>query len=215
MKKVIPGKPFLFLALTAFISAVTMACIKIKPVRAYMYDGEEPSSQLIVDKRVKALGVTEWQDNLSSSQITLKEDDLIGFEIVVKNTGETELKNIDVKDHLPSYLRFIFGPNNPDNQEINWNIDHLNPGEERSFQIRMQIDGVDQVSEGTFCLLNKVSARAESGEYDEDTASFCLMGAKELPESGTGNLITGTLITSIVAITGIFLRKFGRGEILA
>ncbi len=207
MKKVI-----LSLALILFLSLIR------QPANAYMYGEEQPTSQLIVDKRIKTTAVAEWQDNLPASQIVLKEGNIVEFEIKIKNTGDTELKNIDVTDYLPSYLKFIFGPSTPNEseKEINWKIEKLEAGKEESFKIRAQIENADQInSDGAFCLINKAKAVAESGESDEDTASFCLVSAEKLPEAGFDNLITGTLIAGLIGTLGVSLRKFGRGEILA
>lgn len=215
MKKVIPGKSLMEAFVLAFL--LSLALLTPFKVEADMYESEEPSRQLIVDKRIKTTSVENWQDNLPASQIVLKNSDIVEFEIVVKNTGDETLNNIDVWDNLPSYLKFIFGPANPqeNGKDINWKIDRLNPGEERAFQIRTQIEGADTASSnGNFCLMNKVSARADTGEYDEDTASFCLVGAEKLPTAGAGNLVIGTIVASTIALLGIGLRKFGRGEIL-
>lgn len=212
MKKVIPGKPIgvlLMLALSLFVWAPR--------ADAYMYGEEQPTSQLVVDKRIKTTTISNWQDNLPASQVTLKEGDLVDFKIIIKNTGDKELKNIRVTDYLPSYLEFIFGSAKPNDQrEINWTIDKLSPGKEKEFRIRTKISGSNQANtEGTFCLMNKSRAEAETGEADEDTASFCLLAAKKLPQAGSHNLALGTLIIGLIGSIGIILRKFGRGEIFA
>lgn len=212
MKNIVtPGIKFLF-AVGFGLLAFSLICQK---ANAYQYDNGESSSQLILDKRIRTVNADNWQDNLSASQVVLKNGDALDFDILVKNSGDKELKNIEVKDYLPNYLKFIFGPASPNNGEIVWTIDKLNPGEERSFQIRVQVDGADQASsEGNFCLINKASAKAESGEYDEDTASYCLVGAEKLPQAGVGNLLAGTLFALSIGSVGVVLRKFGRGEIL-
>ena len=212
MKNVIPGKAIAFVLTFAFCLLTS-----VRPANSYIYGEEAVTRQLIVDKLIKTTAISDWQDNLPASQIVLKEGDVVEFEIKVKNTGDQELKNINVADYLPSYLKFIFGPATPnDSQELTWKIEKLDPGQEENFKIRTQIEGSNQVaSDGTFCLMNKARAEAETGEADEDTASFCIVGAKKLPKAGSHNLALGTLIASLIGATGILLRKFGRGEILA
>lgn len=188
----------------------------VRSANGYMYGEGQLSSQLIVDKRVRAIN-TEWQDNLPASQVTFKEGEVVEFEIKVKNSGDKELKNIKVTDYLPSFFEFVFGPaNSDDKREINWEIEDLSEGEEQSFQIRGRVNDTKQsVVEGTICLINKAKAVAETGEADEDTASYCLAGAKKLPTAGAGNLGLGVIIAGLIGAVGIALRKFGRGEILA
>lgn len=224
MKAVIPGKPakkfghlFIYHLTIFLLTFAFCAFSSVHSVNGYMYGEEQPARQLVVDKQLKSSSTNEWQDNLPASQIVLKEGDLVDFKIIIRNSGDEELKNITVTDELPSFLSFIFGPAQPNDQnQLSWQIESLAAGEEKSFTIRTKISGTESASqEGTFCLMNKALASAESGEGDEDTASFCLVGAKKLPKAGSYNLAIGTIIASIIAGLGIFLRKFGRGELWA
>ena len=216
MKNVILGKPVK--KLFATFSLLLLGLIFLAwSVEAYIYEEEVPLRQIIVDKQIKTASMTEWQDNLPASQIVLKEGELLEFNIKVKNSGDQELKNIQITDKLPDYWRFIFGPAQPnENREINWQIEKLAAGEEKTFRLRGQIKGLESVkTEGTFCLMNKIRVETETGEIDEDQASFCLLRLKKTPPTGSSNLIWGSLVLGLVALTGIGLRKFGRGEIWA
>lgn len=199
------------------------------PVNAsYMYDQEEVTSQLIVDKQLKAVDLDNWQDNIPASQLVLEEGDMLEFRIKIKNSGDKELKNIDAHDFLPAHLELVFHPGDFDqnNNQVNWNIEKLEPGEEREFKFRTHVKKGDQeVVDGTLCLINKADAKAESeepaspsqGGFDQDTASFCIVAPKKLPlaGSGTNNLAVGTGIAGMFALAGIVLRLFGRGKLLA
>ncbi len=187
---------------------------------SYIYDQKEITSQIIIDKQLKTISLEHWQDNLPASQQVLKENDLLEFRIKIKNSGDTKLENINAHDFLPAHLALVFHPGEFDqgNNQISWQIKELSPGEEKIFNIRTFIKkGEHQVVDGTLCLINKTEAKAESGEHDQDTASFCIVSAKKLPEagSGTSNLALGTGIAGMFALTGIALRLFGRGKILA
>jgi len=212
MKTVISGKPIVLV-----LALVLSLLISARPAKSYMYGEEQISRQLVVDKQLKTIDLNDWQDNLPPSQQALKEGDLIEFMIKVKNSGDQELNNIDVVDYLPSYLTLVFAPAMTNDQnEVVWQIEKLDPGQEENFRIRARAENSDQaIGEGSLCLMNRVRAEAETGEADEDTASFCIVRAKNLPQAGSHNLVIGTLVASIIAGVGIFLRKFGRGEILA
>jgi uncharacterized repeat protein (TIGR01451 family) len=200
---------------------IGLAVLFSAPVNAsYMYDQEEVTSQLIVDKQLKAVDLDDWQDNIPASQLVLEEGDMLEFRIKIKNSGDKELKNINAHDFLPAHLELVFHPGtfDKDNNQVNWEIDQLDPGEEREFKFRTHVQKSDQeVVDGTLCLINKADAKAESGEYDQDTASFCIVAPTKLPKAGSGfdHLAMGTGIAGMFALAGLVLRLFGRGGFLA
>jgi len=186
----------------------------------YMYGNGEPSRQITVDKKVKPVSWQDWSDNLSSNEVVFTAQDLVDFKIIVKNSGENDLSNIEVIDYFPNYVNFIFGPGDykEDGHKLEWNIDHLNPGEEKEFKLRVQVVKSGKLpNSNTFCIANKTTVKAETGEYDEDTAQFYIetrILAARLPDSGS-DIVLGTIISLVLASIGILARKFGRGEILS
>ncbi len=229
MNDVIPGKAIIISIATALIGVATIVAgiafmvalsigLSIPAEASYMYGDEEPTSQLIVDKQLTTTDIDGWQDNLPTSQLVLKDDDLITFRITVKNSGDKELKKITVTDTLPQYLTVVFNPGelDQDNNQITWEIENLKAGEEETFKIRAHVDTEDEtVVDGTLCLINKVEAKAESGEHDQDTTSFCIVAPEELPEAGNGvsEILMGTGFAAMIGLAGVILRKFGRGQI--
>ncbi len=221
-KTVVPGKFKGMRILCQVILVVIGLVISFSaPLQAsYIYDQEEITSQIIVDKQLKAVDLDNWQDNIPASQLVFEEGDMLEFRIKIKNSGDKELKNIDAHDFLPTHLELVFHPGSydQDNRQVNWKIEKLEPGEEREFKFRTHVKKSNQeVVDGTLCLINKTDAKAESGEYDQDTASFCIVAPKRLPKagSGTNNLAMGTGIAGMFALAGIILRLFGRGKLLA
>jgi len=212
MKKITPGKLVLMILFSTVLSLVFAP-----PIYSYVYGEESPTTQLIIDKRIKATE-TSWQDNLTASEKVFKAGDLLDFEIKVKNSGDKDLKNITVKDILPSFLSLIFAPAKDEdkNNEIVWKIENLSAGKEQTFRLRAEVKKDFQAeTEGNFCAQNKAEAAAESGEKDSDTTSFCLTSVKKLPKAGAENILIGTIISAVTIGFGFGLRKFGRGEIFA
>lgn len=213
MKKFIPGR-----TIVAGITFILMLGLSATPARAYIYGEEQPTTQLIVDKQITTPNVEGWQDNLPASQIVLRGGDLVKFQITIKNSGDKDLNKIQATDTLPQYLSIIFNPGKyeTDGNRVTWEIDKLEAGEERTFEIRAHIDQTEEtVIDGTLCLINKVEAQAESGETDEDTTSFCIVAPEKLPEAGSGvsEILMGTGFATIIGLAGVILRKFGRGRI--
>ena len=229
MEDVIPGKAIIVSIATALIGIATIVAgiafmvalsigLSIPAEASYMYGDEEPTSQLIVDKQLTTTDINGWQDNLPTSQLVLKDNDLITFRITVKNSGDKDLNKVKVTDTLPQYLTIVFNPGKYDqeNNLITWEIDQLKAGKEKTFKIRAHIDTENKaVVDGTLCLINKVDVKAESGEHDEDTTSFCIVAPEKLPEAGNGvsEILMGTGFAAMIGLAGVILRKFGRGQI--
>jgi len=184
----------------------------------YMYGNGEVTRQIIVDKKLKPVSWSKWYDNLSINDISLEAEKLVEFKILVKNSGEGDLADISVADTLPGSVNYLFGAGEykKDNHQVEWKIDHLNPGEEKEFKLRVQIIKSEQLPEGgSFPVVNRVKVIANTGETDEDTAQFYIKGrVEQLPEAGI-NLALGTILALGAAATGFLGRKFGRGEILS
>lgn len=189
------------LLLTSLI--VFFLAINVSGASAYMYNGDEEPRQIVVEKWV--------QDNrmfVANDQIT--------FPIIVKNSGEETLNQIQVIDYLPDFVSFLSGPEGAvqDGQEIRWTIDRLEPGEERKFEIRVQVvDSEALAGRGSFCLINRVRVTAETGESDEDTAEICLetrvLGAETLPEAGADLALAGVASVALTSLA-LFLKKRGQ-----
>ncbi len=228
MENVIPGKAIIVGITTILVGIATivagiafllsLSLSLASPIGAYMYGEDQPTSQLIVDKQIATSETANWQDNLPADQEVLREGDLVKFQITIKNSGDKNLTNIQVTDSLPEYLTPVFNPGeyNKENNQIKWEIEKLEAGEQETFEIRAHIDSANQaLVDGTQCLINKVEAVAETGESDQDTSSFCITTPQVLPEAGTGvsEILVGTGFAAMIGLAGVILRKFGRGQI--
>lgn len=188
-------------------------------IASYLYETTEPSSQIIIDKKVRSVLHDSWSDNLSKDNILFTADDLIEFKITIKNTGDQDLTNVKVVDYIPNYISRIFNPGDysNDNRSIKWTYEKLTPGEEKEEIIRVKVDNADKLPNSQqFCLVNKADVFTNEGPSDTDTSEFCIetriLAEKELPQAGS-NLLLTTILASALAGAGIIARKFGRGEI--
>jgi len=187
-----------------------------------MADYNNPSSglQIVVNKEIKSPLDPNWHDNLGSDN-AFAANDFIEFRIIVKNTGNSDLTNIQLSDQLPPYIVSIFDPGvyNSSNQTIKWSIDRLTPGEENNFLIKTEVrEPFELPNSGTFCnIFNTIYVTDDQNVNDSDSAQFCInpkvLGAK-LPETGSP-LVTGALIATSLLGLGFVGRKFGRGELFS
>lgn len=201
------------------LSVIILFCLAAKSARAYVYEDGGVERKILVDKKIKVVNQSDWEDNLSADEVAFAAEEPIDFKIMVKNSGDDDLENIIVTDYFPRYVSFVFGLGtyNENEHKLEWTVDHLNPDEEKEFKIRVAIVEANQLpmSNATFSVVNKARAVAASGETDEDTAQFFIetrILAARVPEAGT-NIVLGTVIALVAAGTGIIARKFGRGEI--
>jgi len=200
------------------ILAVLMISLFPKTASAY-YQTDEEVNQIVVDKTIKGLDRSVWQDNYSNSEIIFKPGDQFEFQIVVKNTGNRNLTWIEVTDKLPSSLSYIFGRSGAviDNLNIGWTIPEIKPGESQSTVVRVQVK--KEISISLKEWVNFVEARAESGAYDSDTSAFwttegvvATSQASSLPDTGaSAQIVVGSLISTSMVGLALFFRRYARG----
>lgn len=188
------------------------------------YGSGSPAAGILVDKTVSRGdqtkgGIMKYVDNFSPSDARFTANQRVYFQIKVKNTTTTVLKNVQLSDVLPEYTDAVEGPGdyNATSRMITWTYSELRPGEERNEKLILQIKPQSQLpaDRGTFCISNK--AAGVSGDFhDDDTAQFCIektiantvggvpdMAPQAGPEFG---LLFGALNISALG-TGIYLRK--------
>jgi len=226
---IIPGKQRndnFIKAVAALMAIAVFALTKADKISAQYYEnGDEEVSEIIVDKTLKGLTAGEWVDNYSADDLIFGPTDTFDYKIVVKNEGNRNQTWIKVVDTLPAYLNIVFGYN-PENNEtydtvskkLVYSIPEIKPGEEVSRVIRVQVKETDQVPADITRITNYVKATAESGAEDSDEA-VCYLGngsktVETAPETGSKNIIIGSIIGIGIIAAAIILRKLGRGEFL-
>ena len=224
LKTVIPGKGnnkkmkkiFLTIGL-----ATLMFGLSVANVSAYQYGDDDSGRQIIVDKKIKAVGQDYWHDNLYQDDILLTAEDLVFFKIFVKNTGDETLHGVTLIDYLPNYTNYILsdGTLNESENRTEWSIGDLSPGQEKEYYLRVQIENSenlpDGIDEDPYISINRAKVDTNTGESDEDTAEFPIATnilATTLPETG-GNQLLKIIAAALIGGIGVIARKFGRGEI--
>ena len=206
------------LIIVSLVTVLGLSLVNKQVLADGMYGEDGDSRQIIIDKKLKPVSWANWSDNLSLNEFSFSAENLVDFKIIVKNSGEADLTNIEVIDILPGSVNFIFGPGdyNKDNHQVTWKIDRLSPNEEKIFKLRVQVINASELpKDGAFPVVNKVKVTAESGETDQDTAQFYIKGkVEQLPEAGI-NLALGTALALGAIGAGFLSRKFGRGELLS
>lgn len=169
------------------------------------YGGNPPTQNLLVDKMVGKPsattkgGVTEYEyvDNLSPSDPRFSPNQQVYFRIRVKNTGNSKLYNVVLRDTLPSYINPVIGPGSFDanTRIITINVGDMDAGAEQFFYLVGQVFTMDNLpsDKGLFCLVNRAEVTGNNVASDDDTSQFCIekqvTGATKVPQAGAGTVL--------------------------
>lgn len=217
-----------------FVGSVLLFTLFASPVKAQygcpgqygQYGSCPPSQSILVDKFVGKTVVTskgglteiEYVDNLSSSDPRFKPGNQVAFKLKVKNTSNTTLSNVIVKDFVPLYLEPIEGPGTYDSasRTITFNAGDFAASEEKVYYLKMQFSSQGNLpaDQGLICVVNKVNASA-NGVSNEDTAQACVEkqvtgvtpGVTRVPQAGPemgALLLTGQFLA---LGAGMFLKR--------
>ncbi len=186
-------------------------------------DGKECKDGFTINKMVQISGGKEWSEN-----ITVKAGDKVRYRIQFKNTGETTLKNVVIRDILPSHMTYVKGSTviYSDNNTVTKllkdgittaegiNIGDYAKGAEATVYFYATVNASLKDNCNDSVLTNTVKGKYNNDSSTEksDTADVTVPGkvckpeepttppaTPELPETGAGEIISG--IVGLAAIT--------------
>lgn len=189
-----------------FTFLLTVSCFMffVLPVTAQygQYGGPSPSLSILISKMVGFPTANKggesvcdsnvsFHDNFSPSDSRFKPSDFICFQLKVKNTSNTTLSNVTVKDFLPPSLNPVSGPGSFDSNSrtISFNAGDFASNEEKVYFVLMQVMGQNQLpaDKGLFCEINKAQA-FNSNVSDDSSSQFCIekqvQGVATTPSAG-------------------------------
>ncbi len=183
--------------------------------------GYPPTQTVLIDKMVGKPYITkggvtevEYVDNLSASDPRFGPGQEIYFKIKVKNTANTRLTNVTVKDYVPAYLEPLEGPGSYDasTRIITFEAGDFEADEEKIYYIKMQVLPQDKLpaDKGLFCEINKAVAYNDQVS-DEDTAQYCIekqvTGVTTVPSAGPAWALALVGLNMVGGAIGLYLRK--------
>ncbi len=166
--------------------------------------------QLLVSKTVLNPDNNQFVDNLGLSNHHFAPGEQITFQIVVQNTGDNSLNNINVSDTLPAFVTLSSG-------QLSYTISQLNAGQSDTKQIKATVVSAGSLpaKQNVICESNLVNA-GTSDQSSSDTSQFCIekkvLGITTFPPTGP-KFSEVIIFTSIVlAFLGAFLVKKSYGK---
>ena len=195
-----------------------------------VYGGGEvcPPKQVkfVINKQVQNVGKGggNFVENLTINDPRFAPNQNINFKIIIENTGDTDITNLNVVDNFGEFLSFVAGVGNTNvgAKQISYIVGKLEKGKKMEFLITAKTAESDKLpaNQAITCVTNNVNAQAPDGVSAEDNAQVCIekqvLGAqptpqifekptiKELPPTGPELGLLAALIPT--GLAGIYLR---------
>ena len=196
-----------------------------------IYGGGEvcPPKQVkfVINKQVQNVGKGggNFVENLTINDPRLTPNQNVNFKIIIENTGDSDITNLNVVDSFGEFLSFVAGVGNTNvgAKQINFVVGTLKKGEKMEFVITAKTTEADKLpaNQAITCVINNVKATAPDGVSADDNAQVCIekqvLGAqptpqifekpaiKELPPTGPELGLLAALIPT--GLAGIYLRR--------
>ncbi len=177
--------------------------------------------EVLIDKKVRNPATGFYVDNLGPNDPKYRPQQIVSFQISVKNPGESKIDKITVTDTLPKFLDFMSGPGsyNAVTGKLTWEVDNLAGGDTQVFEVKGRVSHQAKlpVDKNVICPTNEfpqpiniVDVSASNGQTDRDEARYCIekeVVVPVVPKAGPENWLISIsgLITSLGI--GLKLRK--------
>lgn len=170
-------------------------------------------------------GGSDFVENLTIADPRFAPNQNVNFKIVIENTGNRDIENLNVTDTFPQFLTFVAGVGNTNvgASQINFVIGKLEKGKKLEFVITAKTaqEGSLPANQAITCVVNNVKVVSPDGSKAEDNAQVCIekqvLGAvptpqifekptvKQIPATGPELALLAALIP--MGAAGIYLRR--------
>ncbi len=167
----------------------------------------------------------EFVENLTTHDPKFAPGQNVNFRIVIENTGDRDITNLNVVDEFGEFLTFVAGVGNANAgaKQINFAVGTLVKGEKREFIIAAKTaeQGLLPANQTVTCTQNVVKASVSEGSVAQDSAQICIekqvlgttpapqifekQKVKEVPATGPEMAFLFGLIPT--GLAGIYLRR--------
>lgn len=136
------------------------------------------SNQFLINKTVRDPETNTFVDNLGVSNRKYRSNETVIFKITVKNSRNTALRKVVIKDTLPEYIDFVDGKGGTFDAASNTltiNLGILAKQESRDFFIEAKVKPEAQLpkDQDTVCVINQ-SIITVGTKTNQDNAQFCI-----------------------------------------
>lgn len=167
----------LFVSILLFASSAgfVFADVSCQPV----YGGGQNCitiGNLSVNKKVQNPATGAFVDNMGTNDTHFTASQTVNFQVSITNTGNTAISQTTVRDIFPNLVNFNSGSGNFDSntKTLAFTLDNLNPSETRNFAIQGKVVDANSLPQGVTCVVNQVTATANTGQMSQDSSQFCI-----------------------------------------
>jgi len=148
-----------------------------------IYGGGQVCQQQIkftVNKLVQkpGKGGGDFVDNLTINDPRFSPGQNVTFKIVVENTGDTDISNLNVVDNFPQFLTFVagVGSTNAGTSQVNFVIGTLKKGQKVEYLITAKTADASALpnNQAVTCVTNNVTATSPDGQQASDNSQVCI-----------------------------------------
>lgn len=156
-----------------------------------------------------------YVENLTANDNRYQAGSTINFKIVIKNTGNSPILNLNVEDEFPQYLTFLSGVGNTNKgaTSINFVIGRIEAGKSVEYVISTKAADSSALPTTVNCVVNKVSADSPDGAQASDQAQVCIEKLAEKPQAQVMEKPTVNTIPATGPETDILLGLLGTGSL--
>lgn len=163
----------------------------------------------------------QYVENLSANDSHYQAGSNINFKIVIKNTGDHDITNLNIVDTFPQFLTFVAGVGNTNvgASQVNFMVGKIAKGQTLEYIITAKAADAASLPQAINCVTNKVAATATDGTNASNNSQVCIEKnvvastpaimnkpeVKNIPSTGPETDILLGLISA--GSVGYFIRK--------
>lgn len=153
--------------------------------------------QFEINKTVQNPKTQAYVDNLGVSDPKFAPTQLVPFKISVKNTTDTRIDDVIIKDIMPEIVEFAGGIGDFDakTRTLTIKLASLDAGETRDFYVQAKVAAKDKLpqDQNVMCVINQ-STITKGDKTSQDNSQFCV--EKTLPPTPTNPPTKGGVPTN-------------------
>ena len=120
----------------------------------------------------------DFVENLTINDTRFQPSQNVNFKIVIKNTGDSDITNLNVVDNFPQFLTFVSGVGNSTagSSKVNFVIPTLKKGDSVEYVITAKTADASTLpsNQAVTCVTNNVVATSADGATASDNSQICI-----------------------------------------
>ncbi len=125
----------------------------------------------------------EYVENLTVNDAKYAPKSNVNFKVIIENTGDRDIQNLNVVDNFPQFLTFVAGVGNSNAgaKQINFVVGSLKKGQKVEYVITAKTANDSDLSQAVTCVTNNIKATSSTGAQAEDNSQVCIQKGTPAP----------------------------------